>query len=195
MRLFLNFSLLAVLSFVLFGCVERKVTIRVLPADARVMINDVDLGPGDPDNDYAKTFNFTYYGTYRMYIYMPQPRTTEVEIVKREDGTNVEIARQVSYEPLMTTLELETPWYQYLPFEPIVEFLIPWTICDYRDTKIYELKKTQMDKFDDDEKLLRRAETLRADAQKPVDIDFGHPYPLAGIMAAIVVLSFVINGF
>lgn len=74
-------------SILLFGCVERQLTIDTRPAGAVVFLNDEEIG------ESPVTVSFEWYGDY-----------------------NVRITKG-GYETLKTHRELKSPWYDHFPFD------------------------------------------------------------------------------
>ncbi len=98
------FSLsLAASLIVLFGCVERTITIRSNPPGALVTVNDVEQGRT------PVTFPFTWYGKYRVLLEHPQ------------------------YENLDTTKGISAPIYQWFGIDFVCEVLLPFKFHDHRD--------------------------------------------------------------
>jgi hypothetical protein len=100
--------LLLVLAVLLTGCVERRIYIRTVPAEADVYIDGEYIGRTRPDGDdrgplYA---NFVFYGTREYTI------------------------RKPGYETASGTVILEAPWYEYPPIDFFAEVLVPWPIVD-----------------------------------------------------------------
>ena len=87
----LNIPTLLVVSLlvtvVLAGCVERRLTINTKPADALVVLNDEEIGQS------PVTVPFSWYGDY-----------------------NVRISKE-GYETLKTHRNLKAPWYDNFPFD------------------------------------------------------------------------------
>jgi len=84
------------------GCVRRTVTITTEPPNARVYLNDHEIGVSEVTTD------FTWYGDY--------------SVVARKDG----------YETLRTNWKLEPPWYQWIPIDFFAEVFWPGELHDQR---------------------------------------------------------------
>jgi len=76
-------GLLLLLSITLGGCVERRFIITSDPTEARVFLNDVDVGTTPCEVD------FTYFGTYDVRVKKP------------------------GYEPLITKAEAKAPFHEW----------------------------------------------------------------------------------
>ena len=95
---------LAVAAVVLnVGCVERRMTIRSVPANALVVLDGQEIG------FTPCSIPFDYYGT------------RQVKLVK--DG----------YETRTINQTIATPWYEYIGLDFVSEVLIPWRIRDDRN--------------------------------------------------------------
>jgi len=92
-------SIIVALLF-LSGCVERTLTIRTSPADARVILNDEDVGVS------PTTVSFQWYGDY------------DVRISK------------TGFQTLQTHRKLQAPWYYWFPFDFFAQVLLPHRIVD-----------------------------------------------------------------
>lgn len=93
-------SVLVFAVVVLTGCVERRLTINTNPQGAMVILNDQEIGTS------PVTVPFNWYGDYWVRI--------------RADG----------YETLDTHRELKAPFYDYLPFDFVVQILYPGHITN-----------------------------------------------------------------
>jgi len=82
------------------GCVRRTMTITTDPPQARVFLNDQEIGRSEVSTD------FLWYGDY--------------DVVIRKEG----------YETLQTNWTIKPPWYQWIPFDFISEVLWPGWIHD-----------------------------------------------------------------
>ncbi len=109
------FALLAVgliVSFLLSGCVERKLTINTEPQGALIILNDEEIGTS------PVTVSFEWYSDYWVRI--------------SKDG----------YESLNTHRPLKGPWYDNLPFDFFAQIISPDRIVDsYEWTFPLEPKK------------------------------------------------------
>jgi hypothetical protein len=82
------------------GCVERKLTINTNPSGAQVFLNDEEIGVS------PVTTSFRWYGDYNITI------------------------RKQGCETLQTHRKLESPWYDYFPFDFVTQVLYPGRIVD-----------------------------------------------------------------
>jgi hypothetical protein len=82
------------------GCVRRTITITTDPPQARVFLNDQEIGRSEVSTD------FLWYGDY--------------DVVIRKEG----------YETLQTHWTIKPPWYQWIPFDFFTEVLWPGWIHD-----------------------------------------------------------------
>jgi len=111
----------------LAGCVERTLTINTNPAGAIVLLNDEEIGAT------PATVSFNWYGDYNVTI------------------------RKPGYETLQTHRKLDAPWYDYFPFDFLVQDIYPGRIVDSCEWS-FELKPQ---KEVDRQELIRSAEQLR----------------------------------
>ncbi len=99
-----NLSALIVISFVvsvlLVGCVERKLTINTEPPGALVTLNDEEIGVS------PVTVSFEWYGDY--------------DVIIRKEG----------FETLKTHRKLKRPWYDKFPFDFFAQLIISDRIVD-----------------------------------------------------------------
>lgn len=86
--------------FAAAGCVERKITIITDPADARVWLNDEEVGAA------PVTVAFKWYGEYRVRVEKP------------------------GYQTLNTHQPMKRPLHDYVPFDFFAEVLWPGKIVD-----------------------------------------------------------------
>ena len=84
------------------GCVRRTITITTEPPNARVFLNDQEVGRS------AVSTDFLWYGDYDVTI--------------RKEG----------YETLQTNWTLKPPWYEYIPLDFFAEVLWPGQLHDVR---------------------------------------------------------------
>jgi hypothetical protein len=84
------------------ACVRRTISITTEPPNARVFLNDQEIGSSPVTTD------FLWYGDY------------EVDV--RKDG----------YETLQTSWKIDAPWYQVIPIDFFAEVLWPGQLHDYR---------------------------------------------------------------
>lgn len=82
------------------GCVDRQLTITTTPPDARVWLNDEDLG------QTPVTASFQWYGDYNVRIEKP------------------------GYQTLQTHRLLKAPWYDTFPFDFLAQIVNPKRIND-----------------------------------------------------------------
>lgn len=82
------------------GCVRRTITITTDPPQARVFLNDQEIGRSEVSTD------FLWYGDY--------------DVIIRKEG----------YETLQTNWTIKPPWYQLIPFDFFTEVLWPGWIHD-----------------------------------------------------------------
>jgi len=82
------------------ACVRRTITITTEPPNARVFLNDQEVGRS------AVTTDFLWYGDYGVTI--------------RKEG----------YETLQTNWVIKRPWYQYMPLDFFSEVLWPGQLHD-----------------------------------------------------------------
>ncbi len=96
--------------FSLAGCVERKLTLRTEPSDARVFLDHKRLTETTPEGEVRQetplTATFKYYG----------PRTVTVE----KDG----------YRTLDAEVSLSPPFYEYPVIDLLKTFLWPFPVVD-----------------------------------------------------------------
>ncbi|MEK7710975.1 MAG: PEGA domain-containing protein [Planctomycetota bacterium] len=84
------------------GCVRRTISITTDPPNARVFLNDQEIGRS------AVTTDFLWYGDY--------------DVIIRKEGCKT----------LQTNWNIKSPWYQWIPFDFFVEVLWPGWIHDAR---------------------------------------------------------------
>lgn len=84
------------------GCVRRTLTITTDPPQARVFLNDQEIGRSEVSTD------FLWYGDY--------------DVIIRKEG----------YQTLQTNWTIKPPWYQWIPFDFFTEVLWPGWIHDSR---------------------------------------------------------------
>jgi len=82
------------------GCVRRTITITTEPPNARVFLNDQEIGHS------AVTTDFLWYGDY--------------DVIIRKEG----------FETLATNWKINPPWYQRVPVDFFAEVLWPGQIHD-----------------------------------------------------------------
>jgi hypothetical protein len=113
------------------GCVERRFVVNTDPPGAVVLRNTQPIGLSPADD------HFVYYGTYKFTLV--------------HDG----------YERMQVDQKIPAPWYEYPPFDFIVENIIPWKIIDRREF-FYKLQPVQVVRPDE---LLNQAGGLRLRGQ------------------------------
>jgi hypothetical protein len=82
------------------GCVRRTLRITTEPPNARVFLNDQEIGRSEVTTD------FLWYGDY--------------DVTLRKEG----------YETLHTNWTVKAPWYQWVPFDFFSEVLWPGHLHD-----------------------------------------------------------------
>lgn len=103
MRIQRDVAVLALLALAFsIGCVRRTISITTEPPNARVFLNDQEIGTTPVTTD------FLWYGDY------------DVDV--RKDG----------YETLQTNWKIDPPWYQVIPIDFFAEVLWPGQLHDYR---------------------------------------------------------------
>jgi hypothetical protein len=115
------------------GCVERKLTINTNPAGAQVWLNDEEIGTS------PVTVSFNWYGDY-----------------------NVRISKQ-SCVTLVTHRKLESPWYDYFPFDFFAGCLYPGRIVDSYEWSFDLAPQKEMGRQD----LIEAAEKIKDQTQAP----------------------------
>lgn len=116
------------------GCVRRRLTVRTNPPGALVSVDNQIIGTSPAASPYV------YYGTR--------------EIRVERDGYRTEVIRR----------RLDPPWYEYPPFDFIVETLWPLEVRDERIIDI-ELVPQEVAPL---ETVLDRAGTLREQSRQGV---------------------------
>lgn len=94
---------LILLTVLLTGCVERKLSIKTEPSGARAYVN-YDLKGQTPVD-----VEFTHYGS---------------RVVRLEKS---------GYRTKLATFDLDPTWYSYFPVNFFTEVLYPFTITDFRE--------------------------------------------------------------
>ncbi len=112
------------------ACVRRTMKITTTPANSLVFINDEEVGRSEVATD------FLWYGDY--------------DVVIRKKG----------FETLKTNWTVKRPWYQYIPFDFMVEVLTPRQVHDVH-IKHFTLSPKVIPT---PQELLDRAERVRRDA-------------------------------
>lgn len=132
-----QFFIILVGLIVLTGCVERKLTIKSTPSEARLYVNYAQRGQTPRD------VPFTHYGTHVVRLEKP------------------------GYITKLETIHLQPSWYSYFPINLFSEVLLPFTIVDHRKHSIeltpYQVpsKQTKTEGANKREQILDRAEELR----------------------------------
>jgi hypothetical protein len=93
-------SYVFIVSALLSGCVERKLTINTKPEGALVVLNDEEVGTS------PVTVSFNWYGDYCVRISKP------------------------GFETLDTHRKLKGPWYDHFPFDFFAQIVNPKRIVD-----------------------------------------------------------------
>jgi hypothetical protein len=94
------FCFLCIFVAIFSGCVERRLTINTNPSGAQVLLNDEDIGVS------PVTTTFKWYGDYNITL------------------------RKPGCETLNTHQKLESPWYDYFPFDFFAQVIYPGRIID-----------------------------------------------------------------
>ncbi len=110
------------------GCVTRELHVRSDPPGALVYLNDREVGRTPFDRE------FTWYGNY--------------DVAARLDG----------YDPVVTTREVTAPWWQFVPFDAVTDFL------PVRDDETIAVRLTPTPPVDPPA-VLARAEQFRGELQ------------------------------
>jgi len=105
-----------IVSLLLGGCVERRLTINTEPRGAIVVLNDEEIGIS------PVTVSFEWYGDY-----------------------NVRISKE-GYETLKTHRKLKSPWYDYFPFDFFAQIVNPKRIVDSYQWSFTLAPQTQPDR-------------------------------------------------
>jgi hypothetical protein len=105
-----------VVSLLLAGCVERRLTINTEPQGARVVLNDEEIGTS------PVTVSFEWYGDY-----------------------NVRISKE-GFQTLKTHRKLSPPWYDYFPFDFFAQIVNPNRIVDSYQWTFTLAPQTQPDR-------------------------------------------------
>ena len=122
-----------VLLLTFVGCVERTITVRTNPPGALVTINEVEKGRS------PVTFDFTWYGDYRVLIESPE------------------------YETLETHRLTEAPIYQWPVLDFVSEVLLPFNFHDHHDWHFTLSPRAPVDP----DALIDRAKDLRQQTDAP----------------------------
>jgi hypothetical protein len=105
-----------IVSLLLGGCVERRLTINTEPKGAIVVLNDEEIGTS------PVTVSFEWYGDY-----------------------NVRISKE-GFETLKTHRNLKSPWYDYFPFDFFAQIVNPKRIVDSYQWSFTLAPQTQPDR-------------------------------------------------
>ena len=95
-----QFLVLAVLSPLCAGCVDRTLMIRSDPPGAAVTVNGAEAGIA------PVRLHFTTYGVFEVVLAAPR------------------------YQRLRTKVPVEPPWYEHMPIDFFAEILWPFTLRD-----------------------------------------------------------------
>lgn len=129
-----------ILTVLMTGCVERKLSIRTEPSGARAYM-DYDLKGQTPVE-----VDFTHYGS------------RFVRLEKR------------GYRTTLFTFDIDPTWYSYFPINFFTEVLSPFTITDRRelyyelDAEALPADRERPDREQDREEIQKRAEKLQKEA-------------------------------
>ena len=127
------------------GCLERTLTIRTEPSEAKVYLDHKRMTETTPDGDRLQetplTETFRYYG----------PRTVQIE----KDG----------YRTLDTEIYVRLPFYEFPGIDLLSAILCPFTIHD-RNEFVFKLEPLPEGTEADVDALLTRAGRLRAQGAK-----------------------------
>lgn len=129
-----------ILTVLMTGCVERKLSIRTEPSGARAYM-DYDLKGQTPVE-----VDFTHYGS------------RFVRLEKR------------GYRTTLSTFDIDPTWYSYFPINFFTEVLYPFTITDRRelyyelDAEALPADRERPDREQDREEIQKRAEKLQKEA-------------------------------
>lgn len=117
-----------IVSLLLIGCVERKLTINTQPQGALVVLNDEEIGIS------PVTVSFKWYGDYCVRI--------------SKEG----------YETLNTHRELKAPWHDHFPFDFFAQIINPErTVDSYEWTfELAPQKQTTRDQLIQDAEELKK---------------------------------------
>ena len=126
---------LVILLLVAGSCVKRTITVRTDPPNALVTVNDVEQGRS------PVTFDFTWYGDYRVLIESPE------------------------YESLQTHRQVNAPIYQWPVLDLIFEVPLPFEFHDHHDWQFTLNPRPTVTP----EELIDRAKDFRNEAQTPAE--------------------------
>ena len=118
--------------FLATGCVERTLTIRTEPAGAMVTLNDEQVGLS------PVTVPFEWYGDYGVRI------------------------TKAGYETLDTHRKLKAPWYDYPPFDFLIQIADPTRVVDAYEWT-FELAPKE---YPTREELIEKADALRSQVKQ-----------------------------
>jgi hypothetical protein len=113
------------------GCVERKLTINTNPAGAQVFLNDEEIGVS------PVTTSFNWYGDYNVTI------------------------RKQGCETLQARHKLQSPWFDFFPFDFVTQVLYPGRIVDSHEWS-FDLKPQ---KEVGRQELIKAAEQMKGQAE------------------------------
>jgi hypothetical protein len=123
-------GLLILMLFIGTGCVERKLTINTNPSGAVVLLNDEEIGVT------PVTVSFRWYGDYNVTLRKPGCQT------------------------LQTHRKLKAPWYDYFPFDFVVQDLYPFQIVDSYEWS-FDLQPQNPDTSGSRQELIEAAEQMK----------------------------------
>ncbi|MBN2019117.1 MAG: PEGA domain-containing protein [Sedimentisphaerales bacterium] len=129
-RISLLLSFLYIFAAGLAGCVERQLTIATNPAGAQVFLNDEEIGTS------PVTTSFNWYGDYNV------------------------TARKEGFQTLNTHRKLESPWYDYFPFDFFAQVLYPGRIVDLYEWSFDLTPEKQVNR----QELIQDAQRLKGQA-------------------------------
>ncbi|MBN2064495.1 MAG: PEGA domain-containing protein [Sedimentisphaerales bacterium] len=130
-KITLSMTMMFVMLTLVTGCVERLIKVTSNPPGAVVWLNDQEIG------STPITVPFTWYGEY--------------SVVLRKEG----------YEPVLTSVETPTPFYQWPVLDFFSECLLPVDLVDEHNWD-FELEAAGQV---DSNRLIIRGERMRIQAQ------------------------------
>ncbi|MBY0585768.1 PEGA domain-containing protein [bacterium] len=102
-RTYAQLSVVMIMMMISVGCVERRLTVRSVPANALVLLDGQEIG------FTPCSVPFDYYGD------------RQIRLIK--DG----------YETRTINQTIAAPWYQWIGIDFVSEVLVPWRIRDDRN--------------------------------------------------------------
>ncbi len=130
-KIILSITMTVFMLALVTGCVERLIKVTSSPPGAVVWLNDQEIG------STPITVPFTWYGEY--------------SVVLRKDG----------YEPVLTSVETPTPFYQWPILDFFSECLLPVDLVDEHN---WDFQLQAVGEVDSN-RLIIRAERMRIQAQ------------------------------